>query len=148
MARYRTTILNPLPDAVLADALARMPADQHLIWNGRPCPGHPGSARALALRLINEIWEPVPLRILVSRAARLSGRSGLNPDTVRNAVRMHQSASYASYFLVRRTGLGDYVAVVDVPYPSSGGRLREGEVVLGRAGARYDGSGVLVCAVP
>lgn len=139
MARYRVTALRDLPEPELADALARAPADHYVIWNGRPCPMQPGSIRSLALTLVDTAWTPVPLRGLMRRAARLSGLSGLDPDTVRSAVRMHQSAGYASYFLVRRTLSGDYVAVTDVPYPSSGPRrLSAGELVLSRSGEPFD----------
>lgn len=141
MPRYpRATSLKHLPEAELTEAVARTPADHYVIWNGRPCPGQPGSIRSRALSLIDEIWQPVPLRILLQRAARLSGMSGLDPDAVRNAVRMHQNATYASYFLVRRTAAGDYLAVTDVPHPSSGSsRLNAGDLVLGRSNNRFDG---------
>lgn len=139
MARHRTAKLKHLSDAALTEALARTPADHFIIWNGHACPAQPGSIRSRALGLIEEVWEPVPLRILLTRAARLSGSSGLDPDTVRSAVRMHQSASCAAYFLVRRTLSGDYLAVTEVPYPSSGQvRLKAGDAVLTRSGARFD----------
>lgn len=140
MARRHTGTLKHLTDAALTEALARTPADHFIIWNGRPCRAQSGSIRSQALALVAEVWEPVPLRVLLMRAARLSGLSGLNPDTVRSAVRMHQSASHASYLLVRRTVSGDYLAVADVPWPSSGaGRLRAGDLVLGSRGERFDG---------
>lgn len=139
MARQRTAALKHLPEDTLLEALARAPSDLYVIWNGDDCPAQPGSIRSRALGLVEEIWEPLPLRILLMRAARLSGSSGLDPDTVRSAVRMHQSASHAAYFLVRRTLSGDYLAVADVPYPSSGSlRLKAGDLVLGRSGARFD----------
>lgn len=139
MSRYRVTALKDLPEPELADALARTPADHYVIWNGRPCPMQPGSIRSQALALVDTAWIPVPLRAVQRQAARLCGQSGLDPDTVRSAVRMHQSAGHASYFLVRRTLSGDYVAVTDVPYPSSGSRrLRAGELVLSRSGERFD----------
>jgi hypothetical protein len=141
MPRERTTLLKHLPEDKLDQALARTPADHYVVWTGSPCPAQTGSIRSLSLGLVAEIWEPVPLRILVRRAARLSGTSGLDPDTVRSAVRMHQSASHAAYFLVRRCPSGDYVALVDVPYPASGRRrLQAGDVVLARSGERFDGS--------
>ena len=141
MPRNRTTPLKPLPDPVLADALVRTPADQFVIWNGRACPAQPGSIRSQALQLIEEVWEPVPMRVVVRRAARLAGTSGLDPEAVRHGVRAHPGASHVSYFLVRRTPSGDFVAVCDIPRPSSGpGRLAEGELVLSRTGARFDGS--------
>ncbi|CAN7196051.1 hypothetical protein LJR225_000610 [Phenylobacterium sp. LjRoot225] len=142
MASRRTGTLKHLSDAVLTEALARAPSDHFIIWNGRPCPAQSGSIRSQALALVAEVWEPVPLRVLLTRAARLSGLSGLDPDTVRSAVRMHQSASQASYFLVRRTLSGDYLAVADVPCPSSGARrLSAGDRILGRAGERFDDTG-------
>jgi hypothetical protein len=132
--------LKLLPDVVLADAVARTPADHYVIWNGVPCPAQPGSIRSQALQLVDEIWEPVPMRVVVRRAARLAGSAGLDPEAVRNGVRAHQGASHVSYFLVRRAVSGDFVAVCDILNPSSGAkRLREGELVLSRTGARFDG---------
>jgi hypothetical protein len=139
MARYRTAELKHLSDDALTEALARAPADHFVIWNGRVGRTQAGSIRSRALSLIAEVWEPVPLRVLLTRAARLAGASGLDPDTVRSAVRMHQGATQAAYFLVRRTLSGDYLAVVDVPYPSSGSqRLKAGDLILSRSGARFD----------
>jgi hypothetical protein len=139
MPRVCTNPLKYLSDEVLDEALARTPGDHYVIWNGHPCRAQAGSVRSRALSLVEEIWEPLPLRILLRRAARLSGTSGLDPDTVRSAIRMHQSASPAAYLLVRRAICGDYVAVTDVPYPSSGSRrLSAGDVVLGRSGDRFD----------
>ena len=139
MPRHRTTPLKLLSDRVLADALARTPADQYVIWNGVACPAQPGSIRSQALRLVDEIWEPVAMRIVVRRAARLAGTAGLDPDAVRNGVRAHQGASQVSYFLVRRAPSGDFLAVCDVPHPSSGSKpLREGQLVLSRTGERLD----------
>lgn len=139
MPRVRTSALKHLSDEALDAAVARIPADHYVIWNGHRCPAQPGSIRSLALGLVEDVWEPLPLRILVRRAARLSGTSGLDPDAVRNAVRMHQNARPAAYFLVRRSVSGDYLAVADVPYPSTGSRrLGAGDVVLGRSGDRFD----------
>lgn len=133
--------LKPLPEPKLVEALARAPIDQYVIWNGRSCPSRTGSIRSRALGLVDEIWQAVPLRTLLTRAARLNGVSGLDPDTVRSAVRMHQSAAQASYFLVRRTPSGDFVAVADIPCPSSGTRpLLAGDMVLSRTGERFDSS--------
>lgn len=133
--------LETLPDLALADALARTPADQYVVWNGGCCPCQPGSIPFQTFRFIEEAWRPAPLRLLVQRAARLSGTFGLDPGAVRNGVRAHQGASLASYFLVRRTSSGDFVAVCDVPNPSLGAmRLRAGDVVLSRTGARFDGA--------
>lgn len=139
MARYPTPVQQELSDDMLDAALVRAPADQYVIWNGRPCPLQPGSSRSQVLGLIETPWDPVSLRVLLRRAARAEGRAGLHPDTARNALRMHQGASRASYFLVRRTLSGDYVAVADVPFPSCGsGPLRTGDVVLTRAGQRFE----------
>lgn len=139
MARYPTAPLKHLSDRELAGALARTPADHYVIWNGQPCPAHAGSIRSQALGLVEDVWTPTPLRALVRRAARLCGMQGLDPDTVRNAVRLHQRANHVAYFLVRRTPSGDYLAVTDVTYPSSGSRrLKEGDVILSRTGERFD----------
>ena len=139
MARYQSIVFDDLSDDALADAIARTPAGHFVIWNGRPCPIQPGSIRSRTLELIDTEWEPMSLRTLVRRAARLSGRCGLDPDRVRNAVLAHQRAGCASYLHVRQTLAGDFVAVVGVPYPSSGsGPLRAGELVLGRRGERFD----------
>jgi hypothetical protein len=147
MARQRTAALKHLPDHALTEALARTPSDQYVIWNGRACPAQQGSIRSRALGLIEEVWEPVPLRTLLTRAARIAGASGLDPDTVRSAVRMHQSSSHAAYFLVRKTLSGDYLALVDVPYPSSGpSRLKAGDVVLARSGDRFEKERIAVSA--
>ena len=138
MARYAVPPLKVLPDEQFRDALARAPLDHYVIWNGQHCPGRAGSIRSRALGLIDEVWRPVPLRTLLMRAAQLSACAGLDPDTVRNAVRMHQTAGHACYFLVRRNASGDYAAVADVPSPSTGRRLRAGDIVLSGSGERFD----------
>ena len=52
---------------------------------------------------------------------------------------MHQSANQTAYFLVRRMTSGAYAAVADIPRPASRAKpLREGDVVLGRCGERFD----------
>ena len=139
--------LKAISDRELTEALARTPVNYHVIWNGREPSVRNGSVTAQFIRLIREIWEPIPLRILLQRAARISGDTGFDPDAVRDAVRRHQGAARASYLLAARLAQGDYVAVTDVPYPSSGvRRLRAGDVVLGSSGLRFDedGSGVQV----
>jgi len=135
-------VLKSISDRELTEALARTPVNYHVIWNGRQPSVHSGSITAQSLQLIREIWEPISLRILLQRAARISGYSGFDPDAVREAVRRHQGAARACYFLVARLAQGDYVAVTDVPYPSSGARrLRAGDVVLGSSGLRFDEDG-------
>lgn len=141
MARTCAAPLEHLSDHDLTEALARTPADQYVIWNGRTCAMRAGSIPARTLSFVDRAWVPVPLRVLVTRAARLSGTQGLHPDSVRKAVRMHQSSGQVSYFLVRRTASGDYVAVADVASPSSErGRLNAGDVVLGRSRLGVSGS--------
>jgi len=133
--------LKSISDRELTEALARTPVNYHVIWSGRQPSVHNGSITARSIQLIREIWEPIPLRILLQRAARISGYSGFDPDAVREAVRRHQGAARACYFLAARLAHGDYVAVTDVPYPSSGARLRAGDVVLGSSGLRFDEDG-------
>jgi hypothetical protein len=78
------------------------------------------------------------MRALLQRAACVAGELGLDPDTVRSAVRMHQSARPAPYLLVRRTFDGDYVAVADVPWPAATPTpLRAGDLVLDRKGRAF-----------
>lgn len=141
MARQHRATLKSINDRELTEALARAPANQHVIWNGHESSMQDGSITARTLHLIDVTWEPIPLRILMQRAARIAGSTGLHPDAVRDAVRRHQGAGRACYFLVAKLASGDYVAVTDVPYPSSRPRsLRAGDVVLGRSGERFDGA--------
>lgn len=135
MTRHRG--LEVLSDEAVTEALARTPLDQYLIWDGRPCGAQAGSLRSRALALVAEPWTPVALRTLILRAARLDAGGGLDPATVRCAVRMHQGARPAVYLLVRRTPLGAYAAVMDVPWPASAPRpIRAGDVVMDRSGRR------------
>jgi len=124
-----------ISDQELLENLARTPLDQHLIWNGRPRGGRPTSVLSQALAFIDEIWTPVPLRVLLQRTARLSGLHGLSPDAVKKGVWSHQAATPTSYFLVRERTRGEYVAVTDIPRPSSWFEpVRAGDVVLNATG--------------
>lgn len=119
-------------------AMARTPLDHFVIWDGSSCGAQPNSLRSRALACVTEIWSPLSMRALLQRAACSSGELGLDPDTVRSAVRMHQSARPAAYLLVRRTLNGDYVAVTDVPWPSTtAAPLRAGDLVLDRKGRAF-----------
>lgn len=130
--------LERLPEATLREAIARTPLDQWVIWDGTACRGQPNSLRSRALSCVSEVWTPALLRVVLQRAATLSGDEGLNPDTVRSAIRMHQTARPAAYLLVRRTPSGDYLAVTDVPWPSTApGPLRAGDLVLDRHGRAF-----------
>lgn len=131
----RTVPLVLISDQELLEALARTPLDQFLIWNGRPRGGRPTSVLSQALVFVDEIWTPVPLRVLLQRAARLSGLHGLAPDAVKKGIWSHQAATPTSYFLVRERARGEYVAVTDVPRPSSWFKpIRAGDVVMNPAG--------------
>lgn len=130
MARYPATSLETISDTALVAALARTPLDQYVIWNGVPFRSEPGSIPDRVFKLIPEAWEPAPLRTILTLAARLSGAEGLKPERVRSAFRVHQSSGSTCYFLVRRDMSGDYLAVTDVPCPSSGRRMAMGDVVL------------------
>jgi hypothetical protein len=107
------------------NAIARAPMDEYVIWTGARFHGRPGSIPGRMFSLVTEAWGPVPLRILLRRAARLA----ITPDRARNAVRAHQSARGASYFLVRRTSMGEFVLVTDIPFAAGGARLAAGSVV-------------------
>lgn len=138
--------LERVPEAILREAIARTPLDQWVVWDGSPCRSQANSLRSRALSCVSEVWAPIPLRTLLQRAAALSGDQGLNPEAVRNAIRMHQSARPAAYLLVRRTPLGEYVALTDVPWPSAApAPLRAGDLVLDRHGRAF-GDGAVKAA--
>jgi len=130
--------LERLAEATLVEAIARTPLDHWLIWDGTPCRRQANSLRSRALSCVREVWTPVSLRAVLQRAATLSGETGLNPDTVRSAIRMHQAARPAAYLLVRRAPSGDYLAVTDVPWPAATpGPLCAGDLVLDRHGRAF-----------
>jgi hypothetical protein len=138
MARYATASFEPIPDADLTASLARAPLDQYVVWNGVPFRSEADSIPDRVFKLINEAWEPMSLRTILAKAARLSGVQGLKPERVRNALRIHQSSSSACYLLVRRELSGDYLAVTDVPCPSHAGRISMGDIVVPAAArSRY-----------
>jgi len=61
----------------------------------------------------------------------VEGGAGLNPDSVRNAVRMHQSARPAVYLLVSRRPSGAFTAVSDIPFPGgTSRRIEAGAMVM------------------
>jgi hypothetical protein len=123
----------------LTEALARTPNAHYVIWTGHPCASQPGSLRARALACVREIGVPVPLRTVLQRAANLEAAGGLDPDSVRNAFRMHQLAQPAVCLLVERLASNDYVAVTDIPSPAAmRGRIAAGELVIdARTGPRF-----------
>ncbi|CAN7466081.1 hypothetical protein LJR219_003107 [Phenylobacterium sp. LjRoot219] len=124
-----------VPDAELVEAVARTPLDQYVIWNGRSRGGRPNSVLTQALTCVEAVWTPIPLRMLLRQAARLSGGYGLRPEAVKKGLWSHQAATPACYFLVRATAGGEYRAVTDVPRPSSWPQpIRAGEVVLSPSG--------------
>jgi hypothetical protein len=107
--------LEVIAAGVLAEALRRTPEDHHVIWTGHSYASWQRSLRSRALAEIKECGVPVSLRELLRRAARIDGDRGLDPDTVRAGVRLHQGAKPAVYLLVQRTSAGDYVAVTEIP---------------------------------
>lgn len=124
-----------IPEAELVEAIARTPSDQYVIWTGEPCGSQAGSLRSRALACVDEVTRPVPLRDVLRRAAKFEGGLGLNPDAVRNAVRMHQCARPAVYLLVTRLTSGAFAAVADIPFPSGGRRrLAPGDLVMDAQG--------------
>jgi len=126
--------LEPICGAELLEAIARVPLDHHVIWTGEPCAAQAGSMRSRALACITEVGRPVTLRAVLQRAADLEAGVGFNPDAVRSAVRLPQTARPAAYLLVRRTASG-FVAVTDIPFPAGGARrISAGEQVMDAAG--------------
>ncbi|MDP3173570.1 MAG: hypothetical protein Q8M88_03955 [Phenylobacterium sp.] len=126
-----------LSEARVNEAVYRTPADHYVIWDGNPCPARTGSLRSRALALVEEPWTPVQVRDLLRRAAAIEDGAGLDPDMVRNALRLHQTAHPAVYLLTRRICTGDYVALTDIPWPygCKNQPLRAGAVVMDRNGA-------------
>jgi hypothetical protein len=123
--------MDHVSERALTEGVARTPSDHHVIWLGHLAKGRDESACSVTLGLIERPWDPVPLRSLLLRAARLDGSQGIPPDLARAAVRQHQSARPACYLLVRRTIAGDFVTVTDVPWPATAGApLRTGDLVL------------------
>ena len=140
--------LERVTKTTLDAALARTPLDHFVIWDGSDCGAQANSLRSRALACVTEIWRPLSMRALLQQAACIAGEQGLDPDTVRSAVRMHQAARPAAYLLVRRTLSGDYLAVTDVPWPSStAAPLRAGDLVLDRAGRAFGKTAALDPAV-
>lgn len=127
----------PIDPERLADAIARTPQSYYVVWTGYSCAGQPGSLRARALSCISEVGTPVLLRALLQRAAAVETAGGLDPDLVRSAVRMHQSASRAVYLLVERLPSNDFVAVTDIPSPAGvRGRISAGDVLIEACGRK------------
>jgi hypothetical protein len=123
--------LETIAEPDLVEAIARTPADQYVIWTGDPCGSQPGSLRSRALACIAEVGRPVPLRDLIRRAAKVEAGAGFNPDSVRNAVRMHQAARPAVYLLVSRRPSGAFMAVSDIPFPGGmSRRIDAGDMVM------------------
>ncbi|WP_206030190.1 uracil-DNA glycosylase [Roseomonas sp. AR75] len=124
-----------IADGVLSEAISRAPPDHFVIWTGHAYSSWQTSLRSRALARITEVGEPVPLRELLRRAARIDGDLGFDPDTVRSGLRLHQGAKPAVYLLVERNDAGDYTAVTDIPYAGPAfRRITRGAVVLDGAG--------------
>lgn len=115
----------------LAEGLRRTPLEQCVVWTGEQLHGLSHSRIARVLGCISEVNTPIPLRVLIQRAARIEGDAGVPPDALRNAVRQHQSAQPAVLLLVERRPCGDYAALFDIPFPSGRrGRMPAGTVVI------------------
>ena len=125
-----------LPEERVQAVISRTPPDQFVVWDGNPCISRVGSLRARALALVEESWTPMAVRDLLLKAAHLEGTAGLDPELVRSALRLHQSAHPTVYFLVRRSRAGDFLTVTDVPWPYGCMHqpIRAGTVVLDRWG--------------
>jgi hypothetical protein len=120
---------------VLTEGLAHTSPEHFVIWTGRELNGRAGSLRSRALKCIHEIGSPVPLRILLRRAAAIEGTNGFNPTLVRDGVRLHQSAKPAVYLLAARRNSGEFEAVVDIPFAGDlHTRVAAGTVIIDREG--------------
>jgi hypothetical protein len=124
-----------IPDNLLTRALSRVPLNHFVIWTGELPNCQRGSLRARALACVREAGKPLSFRRLIQRAARLDGDIGLHPESVREAIRQHQSAKPAVLWLVERQPSGDYTAVTDILYGGSEGlRIPAGALVVSRTG--------------
>jgi hypothetical protein len=123
-------------DNAFAEALARAPLDQYVLWTGSPPTTRGASTVAHAVSCLREVWAPVGLRTLLQRASRIAGGGhGAQPDAVRNAVRQHQFAHGSVMLLLRKRADGEYVAVTDIPFAADlKGPVRAGDVLVDRRG--------------
>lgn len=95
--------------------------------------------RSRAFSCITELGEPVPLRVVMRRAAQFEVGAGFDPGAVREAVRVHQKAQPVAYLLVRKLNNGDYVAAMDMIYPAAVGRpVRKGEPLIAAGVRRFE----------
>ena len=133
----RPRTMEVISPALHSESLARTPLEQYVIWTGREAAGQRGSLRLRAFACIREVGQPVSLRTLIQRAARLDGLCGLDPDAVRSGVRLHQIAKPAVLFLAERRASGEFVAVADIPYAGAmDRRILAGEVLIDVRGVR------------
>jgi hypothetical protein len=124
-----------ISDAVLAEALSRVPDDHYVVWTGHTYRVLDKSLRSRALARVTEIGKPVPVREVIRRAARIDGALGYDPDTVRSGIRLHQGSKPSVYLFVRREPNGEFVAVTRIPFCGPALRhIREGEVIVTRDG--------------
>lgn len=133
MTVFRPATFRTIAETALDNALSKAPVNQFVIWNGVRYTAKLGSTPDHVFQLIKRPWNPVAVRELLTLAARISGDAGLHPDRVRNAVRSHQDCGNTCYFLTQRNRDGDFIAVADVPRPSAGPRLQQGDVVMRRS---------------
>ena len=110
--------VEPIDAQYLLEVIGRTPRDHYVVWTGHVCTSQEGSLRARAMSCISESCVPVPLRVLLQRVARLEPNGGLDPEAVRSAFRMHQSARPAAYLLVRQLTSRAFVAVADIAAPA------------------------------
>src|SRR5688572_17460836 len=99
--------MEAIGEAKLREALSRVPEDHYVIWTGHSYRALQNSLRSKALARITEVGKPISLKEVIRRAARIDGLTGLDPDTVRSGIRLHQGAKPAAYLLVRRDVSGD-----------------------------------------
>jgi hypothetical protein len=126
--------VEPIGGGRLVEAIARTPAHHYVLWTGRPSGSKQDSLRGRALSCVREVGVPVPLRTVLQRAAAIGPEGGLDPDAVRDAVRLHQVASRAVYLLLEQRPDNGFVAVTDIPSPVDGSRIAAGDLVLDAGG--------------
>jgi hypothetical protein len=129
--------LEVITDAQLSAALEAVPDDEFVIWTGGRYRAQAGSLRSEGLKLLREVWQPVAMKELLARAARVEGMRGYDPKALRAGVQLHQGSAPAVMLWAVRRSDGAFVARKRIPRPDGArGPIDSGDIILGADGAR------------
>lgn len=124
------------PEAITAEtftkAVERLEiSNLYVFWTGNPYKSRSASLRSNALKTITEVRQPVPVKTLLDRAARIDGEIGYKPEVVKSGLYLHRNSKPAVYFALERKDDGSFVAATDVPYADGvPGGLKKGDLVI------------------